>query len=108
MHAAIQFRSEREPTGTRTIYTHTGWTLHEGETVYLHGGGAIGASNVQVELPEPLKSFVLPEPPTGDALEDACRAALGLLELADERITAPMFYNFFGAVRPRRISVVLR
>jgi hypothetical protein len=91
-------------TGTRRIYTHTGWTKHEGKQVYLHGGGAIGADNVVVELYEPLKSFVLPPVPTGDALKEACQAALGLLDLADERITAPMFCAPFAALFGHGVS----
>ena len=34
----------------RTVYTHTGWREVNGRPVYLHGGGAIGAEGVGVEL----------------------------------------------------------
>ncbi|MBQ2700427.1 MAG: DUF927 domain-containing protein [Clostridia bacterium] len=34
----------------RTVYTHTGWRKVAGRPVFLHGGGAIGAEGIGVEL----------------------------------------------------------
>jgi hypothetical protein len=70
---------------TRTVYTHSGWREVGGHWLYLHAGGAIGPDgtdpDVQVELPDRLALYHLPEPPEGEALHAAIRAVLGLLDL---------------------------
>ena len=85
-----------------TVYTHTGWTHLNGEPVYLHACGAIGAagqvSNVRVEPPSSLKKFVLPEPPSGEVLAAAIRATLGLREVAPDHISVPLLCAPFRAV----------
>lgn len=98
--AAIQFLSPK-PIPRHTIFTHTGWRKLEGEAgvgggwAYLHGGGAIGASGkvdgVRVDLPVALSLYELAEPPSGEELKAAIRASLGILELAADAITFPVF-----------------
>lgn len=92
LRAAIQILSGNVP--RRTIYTHIGWRQVDGQWVYLHGGGAIGADGpvdgIAVELEEALRDYVLPDPPSGDELRQAVKASLFLLDLAPERITAPL------------------
>lgn len=57
LRAAIQNLSS--PTQT-VRYRHTGWReIDDGDQVYLHAGGAVGATNIQVDLPSSLQRFVL-------------------------------------------------
>jgi hypothetical protein len=79
LRVAIQLRSGQVP--TRTVYCHTGWREVEGQWVYLHGGGAIGAggliTDIEVSLPPALSKYRLPAPPQSPAA--AVRASLKLL-----------------------------
>lgn len=62
--AAVQLLSGGVP--TRTVYGHLGWREVNGELVYFHAGGAIGAngpvSGVEVEVGDALERYVLPTP----------------------------------------------
>lgn len=79
----------------RTIYTHTGWREINGEWIYLHGGGGIGAEGIRVdieaELPPSLTEFRLPPPPAGAELREALRASAEMIEVGDRAITLPLF-----------------
>ena len=98
-HVALAIRKLSDAS-VRSIYTHTGWIRRDGRNQYLHGDGAIGqdglVTDVSVELmrgnPElsMLKPFILPAPPSGEALKEAIRRELKLLdvELAPLSITA--------------------
>lgn len=92
LRVAIQYLSGRVP--VRVVFAHLGWRNIGGKWVYLHAGGAIGengsVSGVDVELEEALRDYVLPDPPAGQELCRAVRASLSLLDLAPERITAPL------------------
>lgn len=88
LRAAIQYLSTPE---RATVYAHTGWARIGEGWGYLHAGGAIGASGVEVDLPPELAGFALPEP--GRA-EDA----LALLELAPPAVTWPLLLYALGAV----------
>jgi hypothetical protein len=107
---AIQLLSGSVPKKLR--YTHTGWTKAGGKWLYLHNGGAIGASvlsengpegttgphsgstpdlgSAEILLPDALRKYVLPQPPTGERLCEAVRASLRLLDVAPHRITVPL------------------
>lgn len=91
---AIQVLSgERIP--ERRVYTHSGWrALPDGQHVYLHAGGAIGASGempgIAVALPGPLCHLKLPAPPSGAELQAAVRASLEFLDVAPPRVTVPL------------------
>lgn len=74
----------------RTVYTHTGWRLLEGEWHYLHGGGAIGANGNRegVEVcpgQGHMGLYRLPVAPDKADLGAAIRASLELSELAPNR-----------------------
>lgn len=43
----------------RTLYCHTGWRKIDGKLCFLHGGGAIGAEDVQVKLDFGLERYCL-------------------------------------------------
>jgi Domain of unknown function (DUF927) len=100
LREAIQVLSPDVP--RQRLYTHTGWRELNGEHVYLHGAGAIGAgggrTDVAVELAAPLDRFVLPEPPTGEELMAATRASLRLLEVAPHTVTMPVLCAVYRAV----------
>ena len=82
-----------------TIFTHSGWREIGDRHVYLHGGGAIGAdgnaADIRVELPPALAPFKLelPEDP-----QIAIRASLRLLDLAEDRITVPLYGQIWRAL----------
>jgi hypothetical protein len=79
------------------IYKHLGWRQIGGKWHFLHAGGGIGAAGnnpqVRVELDGPLARYRLPDPPEGDALVEAVRASLDLLDdqaLAPQRVMFPL------------------
>jgi hypothetical protein len=86
LRAALQHLSGDVP--RHIVYTHTGWRQINGAWHYLHAGGAIGPdSGVMVELPDDLRRFHLPTPPTGQDRVTAVRSSLALLDgLAEKKI----------------------
>jgi hypothetical protein len=77
-----------------TVYAHLGWREIDGQWLYLHADGAIGAKGpvegIRVELDGELSRFALP---TG-SIEDprgALGASLRMLDMAPRRITWPLF-----------------
>ena len=64
----------------RDVFSHTGWRKKDDAWVYLHLGGAVGADSVvwaiETNLPPALAPFVLPSPPSGEALVRAVHASL--------------------------------
>jgi hypothetical protein len=82
---------------------------------YLHAGGAIGAAgtvaDVDVALRGAASRIQLPDPPAGDELRAAVRACLSLLDIAPDRITAPLFGAVYRAplseVAPADTGVIL-
>ncbi len=98
---AIQLLSGEVP--ERTVYTHLGWREIDETWVYLHGGGAIGPDGtvqegVETRLDGALARYVLPDPPTGAALQAAVRASLRLLELGPDRLTVALLAATYRAV----------
>ncbi len=97
--AAIQMLSGEVP--GRTVYTHTGWRKIGDKWAYLHGGGAIGpdgsVEDIEVRLHGSLERAELPDPPSGEALVEAVRASLRILEVAPDRITVPVLAAVFRA-----------
>ncbi len=106
---AIQQLSPR-PIPRRTVFTHTGWRQLHADSggdqspqvwVYLHGGGAIGASgkveSIEVEPPQALSPFVLPDPPQGEHFKASIQASLGMLDLATDDIVVPVFCGIWRA-----------
>jgi hypothetical protein len=99
LRAALQLLSGEVP--RRTVYAHTGWRELNGCWLYLHAGGAIGPAGhikgVEVILPDALSRFQLPAPPEGPDLIRAIRASLAMLDLAPQRITAPLLGAVYRA-----------
>jgi bifunctional DNA primase/polymerase-like protein len=97
---AIQELSGEPP--VRHIYTHTGWREIAGAFVYLHEGGAIGATglltNASVDLGSALNRYELPEPPAGMALSRAIAASLRMLDVAPDHVTVPLLGSVYRAV----------
>ncbi|MBV8317619.1 MAG: DUF927 domain-containing protein, partial [Planctomycetaceae bacterium] len=85
---AIQFLSWQEADVPReTVYTSMGWIEHEGEWLYLHAGGALGAFGpsdaVRVEVPGPFARYTLPDSGEGpEEIRAAIAACFGILALA--------------------------
>ena len=70
----------------RTVYAHTGWRQIQGNWAFLHCGGALGADDIQVALPDVANRYVFPE-------EDDPQKFQGLqqfLEVAPHAITYPL------------------
>lgn len=103
-HARVAIQILSRDIVHRSIYTHTGWRLVEKQWVYLHAGGAIGGAgaveNVDVELPEQLRGFVLPVPPNGEDLRKAVRASIAFLDVAPDRLTIPLYAAIWRAPLP--------
>lgn len=75
----------------RTVYEHTGWRKIDGRWVFLHGGGAIGADGVSVELEGALSAYSLPDQ-AGDM-----RPSLELLEVLPREVAVPLLGHVFLA-----------
>jgi hypothetical protein len=86
----------------RIVYAHLGWRELGGAWAYLHAAGSVGADGpapgVEVALPDALAGYLLPPPPDGAELTAAVRASLRLLDLAPDRITAPLLGAAYRAV----------
>ncbi|MCY2986924.1 MAG: PriCT-2 domain-containing protein [Planctomycetota bacterium] len=86
----------------QTVFGHTGWRQVNGQWVYLQGGGAIGPDgaicDIQVDLPDALNGFALTLPKNREDLRESISASLRFLELADERVTIPLFAGTYRAV----------
>jgi hypothetical protein len=86
LRAAIQAFSRRDGYASRVVATSTGWFSHDGQALFLHGGGAIDANGptdaVSVELAPTLARYRLPAPPTDPAVvRDCIEAHLRILDL---------------------------
>lgn len=74
---------------TEITYTHLGWTIDdEGNFVYLHSGGAIGKTNVNVDINENLSKYKLPS--SIENKDKALFATLDFLDICDTSITVPL------------------
>jgi hypothetical protein len=100
LRVALQMISGEVP--RRTVSAHLGWCERDGRSVYLHAGGGIGAdgavSGVEVRLPDALSGYVLPDPPIGAELVAAVRDSLVIIDVAPDRVTAPLLGAVYRAV----------
>jgi hypothetical protein len=100
LRAALQLLSGDVP--RRTVFQHMGWRKIGAASVYLHGGGVIGAEelikDIPVLLPEPLAGFRFPSLLGGRELAEAVRASLGLLRLGPDQLTFPLLAAVYRAV----------
>jgi Toprim domain-containing protein len=90
-----------EPPST-VVYEHTGWREIDGCLCYLLPGGSLGpngpVSDVEVSLGETrLSQYGLPPPPAGEALHQAVRASLSLIDLARDAVTYPLLATIYRA-----------
>ena len=108
---ALQLLSEARGMAERTVYQHTGWIQHATHgPVYLTAGAVIGAagavSGVDVELTGRLAGYSLPEPKQDtpgevEAMREAVRESLGLLELAPDAVSVPVLGAVYRATLGR-------
>ena len=112
LRAAIQTISNKETrVNRRTLFTHTGWREVAGQSVYLHGGGALGATGVvagiETELAD-LSRYALPDPSkTAKERQQAAQASSGYLSLASLEITLPLLACTFLAPFAQALKVDL-
>ncbi|MBX5464324.1 MAG: DUF927 domain-containing protein [Clostridia bacterium] len=113
LRAAIQLLSREAK--RREVYTHLGWRRIDGRWLFLHAGGALGADGpaggVEVEPPDGLQGYALPEPLAGQGLAEALEQELALLDVAPDTVTAPLLLAVWRAplaeARPADFSVYL-
>ncbi|WP_407569117.1 DUF927 domain-containing protein [Deinococcus altitudinis] len=108
---ALQLLSGARGVNERTVYQHTGWIQHpEHGPVYLTAGAVIGAqgavSGVDVELSGRLAAYSLPGPLSStpgeaEALREAVRESLALLELAPDAVSVPVLGAVYRATLGR-------
>lgn len=107
----------------RRQYGHTGWRKHKKKRLFLHGGGAIGAQGpvkgVRVRLDETLADYNLVKMPkestewdgtvvSGDQVNLAIQASLGILEVMPPRIAFPaLAATYSAALGNAHYSIIL-
>ncbi|ADH63468.1 Bifunctional DNA primase/polymerase [Allomeiothermus silvanus DSM 9946] len=100
LRAAIQFLS-LEGLRRTTVYRHLGWAKVDGQWVYLHAGGGIGANGgvegLEVQPGRVFEGFALPDPPEDEAEREAIRTLWSLREVAPSRVTVPLLLYALGA-----------
>jgi hypothetical protein len=75
----------------RHIFRHTGFRmLSQGERVYLHNAGAVGAEGVEVELEGELSRYALPDPADVIRLREAIRWSLRVVDIAPDNVMFPL------------------
>ena len=85
----------------RQVFGHLGWREVAGFPVYLHSGGAIGASGLRSDIETDLGDlnlFILPAPPEGAELQRSIQASLAILDVAPLAITVPVYSAIWRAV----------
>ncbi|MBE3590441.1 MAG: DUF927 domain-containing protein [Firmicutes bacterium] len=111
LRAAIQLLSQEAR--RREVFTHLGWRRIGGRWLFLHAGGALGADGyvegVEVEPPDGLQGYALPEPAEGQRLAEALDQELALIDVAIDTVTAPLLLAVWRAplaeARPADFSV---
>lgn len=104
----ISLNSNGKAMQRENVYAHTGLAIIEGERSFLSKSGRLTVNGldpaVRVDLGEFNLNYALPDPPRGEALRTAVRAALEFLQIAPLRVTAPLFAAMCAApltsVRP--------
>lgn len=84
---SIMFRLGELFAVQKTIFLHTGWREQNGSYFFLHGGGAIGAENIEVRLDNRINRFDL----SGEKINfiSACNAFAELLDVASPEVVIP-------------------
>jgi hypothetical protein len=94
-HAVVGIKLLSGTAPEEVIYTHVGWLKVDGEWVYLHGDGGIGAdgvrANIKTALPEGLVGRMrLSLAKDNENRIAAIRSSLDLLKVGPERIMLPL------------------
>jgi hypothetical protein len=99
---AIQILSAARDYSDRTVYTHTGWRNLKGYGhVYLHNGGALGASGSIPDIEVDLAKYERYSLPNGVSLAEtraAIQTSLALLETAPDTVTIPLWLAVLRSV----------
>jgi hypothetical protein len=99
---AIQNLSIIDGIAERIVYRHIGWREIDGQWIYLHAGGALGAAGVldgiEIELQGNLQHYVLPAPPVGEVRTSAIRTSLQMLTVAPHAVVAPIYAAIWRSV----------
>jgi hypothetical protein len=86
----------------RRVYTHSGWREVDGQWVFLHARGAIGAlgdfPDINVRLPSALARYELSLPSTLNALVASVRSSLRLIEVLPPSVGFPVLAAICRAV----------
>lgn len=81
----------------QTVYTHTGWRQIDGHWAYLYQGGAIGASDVSVDLGSGLGSYSLDFEDDGKSDSEAIIAQFFMRTAIPEHIYVPLIGTMYLA-----------
>lgn len=92
IRSAIQELSENVK--SETIYTHTGFRVIGGENVFLHSGGALGASgnneNIKVDLMmSQLSAYCLEHEGNQEQIKLSIRSMIETIKVAPEHVSIP-------------------
>lgn len=84
------------------VYQYSGWASIDGKRVYLTTAGAMGVTgldtSVRVDLGgNNLRHYALPAPASGNELAHAVSASVEFLDLADRKVTAPLWAAMYAA-----------
>ena len=71
-----------------TVYSHTGWRKIKDTWCYLHGGGAVGAESIKVQLENGLSDYGLPNKKYNTI--SLSHAVLQLFRAANEAVMIPL------------------
>jgi hypothetical protein len=80
----------------RQIFSHTGWREIDGKWMYLTANGAVGHEGIEVELGGDLGRYSITPAPA--LIHDAMSVSLRLLNIAAQRVTAPLWSAMFASV----------
>lgn len=100
-HLAVAIRKASSPARSR-VFAHVGWREVEGEWMFLHAHGAIGAEgardDIEVCPPETLRQLVLPESTNATQLRSDVRQVIdALLGLGPDGVVFPLLGAAFRA-----------
>ena len=84
----------------RQIYTHTGYIMQNNKPIaYIHGKGAINASDIICDLDYNLQRYSMTEPATDN--KRAIRASLDLIQAHDLNVTYPcLAFTYLPPIMP--------
>jgi len=93
LREAIMLQSAGAP--VRMVYSHTGWRIIDEKPEFLTSSGALGRTDVDVELEDDMKNYYLPDPP-GDPME-ALQASWEFLDIGNHEAMLPIWASMYLA-----------